>query len=139
MKNLANCTPREFVKQTGLMADALENWIKVTDIVNIRREVPDLPAIPDNGSEGREKAIKERSVIIRKAAMENAFKIVRKAFKEHPDETLEVVAYACFIPLDEIDNYKMSDILRSVTELINDKDVLDFFISFQQLDQKNGS
>lgn len=139
MKNLANCTPREFVAQTAKMSDSLENWLKVTDAVNIRRNIPELPPVPAEGTEGREKVIKERAEILRKAAMKNAFEIVRSALGKHPEETLEIIAYACFIPFDELDNYKMSDIMRCVTEIISDEDVLDFFVSLQQLDQKIGS
>ena len=139
MKNLANCTMREFVAQTAKMSDSLENWLKVTDIANIRQSVPDLPDLPEKDAPDYKKAVKERRDILRKAATANAFKVVRSALGEHPDETLEVIAYACFIPLEEIDNYKTVDILRNITEIISDEDVIDFFVSLQQLDQKIGS
>ena len=146
MKNLANCTPREFTAQTALMADALEKWIKLTDIINVRRKIPDLPPVPKLGNDAspeqtqaRDRVIKERNLIIKKAATENFFQILRAAFKEHPEETLEVVAYACFIPFDEIDDYKMTDLLRSITEMIKDEDVLDFFVSLKELEQRIGT
>lgn len=146
MKNLANCTIREFTAQTALMADAVENWMKLTDVFNIRRNVPELPVVPklgENPTEAelkeRERVIRERNQIIKKAAMENFFKILRAALKEHPEETIEVIAYSCFIPLDKVDDYKMKDILRSVTEMISDEDVLDFFVSLKELEQKIGS
>lgn len=146
MKNLANCTIREFAAQTALMADAVENWMKLTDVFNIRRDVPELPPVPKLGEhptevelKERERVIKERNQIIKKAALENFFKIVRAAMKDHPEETIEVIAYSCFIPLDKVDDYKMKDILRSVTEMISDEDVLDFFVSLKDLEQKIGT
>lgn len=146
MKNLANCTPREFAAQTALMADALEKWINLTDVINVRRNVPDLPPIPkldvDATAEqiqARERVVKERNLILRKAALDNFFKILRSSFREHPDETLEVVAYACFIPFEKIDDYKMTDLLRCVTEMIKDEDVLDFFTSLSDLGQRTGT
>lgn len=128
------------------MADALENWIDLTDIVNVRRNVPDLPALPklgENPSEEeviqRERIIKERNQIVRQAAIKNAFTIFRSAFKTYPEETLEVLAYSCFIPLDKIDDYKMTDLMRSVTEMLSDEDVLDFFVSFKEMGQRIGT
>lgn len=146
MKNLANCTPREFIAQTALMADALEKWIDLTDLVNIRRNVPDLPALPKLGENPgeeevirRERVIKERNQILRQAAVKNAFAFLRSALKTHPEETLEVLAYSCFIPLDRIDDYKMTDLMRSVTEMLKDEDVLDFFVSFKEMGQRIGT
>ena len=146
MKNLANCTPREFAAQTALMADALEKWVKLTDLINVRRNVPDLPVIPklnDNATEeqilARERVIKERNIILRTAALENFFQIMRSALRDHPEETLEVVAYACFIPFDKIDDYKMKDLLRCITEMIKDEDVLDFFTSLSDLGRRTGT
>lgn len=146
MKNLANCTIREFAAQTALMADSLEKWLQLTDFMNIRRSVPELPEIPAVSDpptpeeiKTREKALKERKAIIKDAAVKNCFALIRSALKDHTEETLEVVAYACFIPLSEIDNYKMTDILKSIAEMIRNEDVLDFFVSLKELEDKIGS
>ena len=43
MKNLANCGPREFLRQTAKIRHAVEKWLTLTDIINIRKRLPDLP------------------------------------------------------------------------------------------------
>jgi hypothetical protein len=49
MKNLANCTPREFLKQTSKIKGSVEKWLKVTDVMNIRKRMPKaLPEISDS-------------------------------------------------------------------------------------------
>ena len=48
MKNLANCTPTEFLKQTSKIKRSAEKWLKVTDIMAIRkRYVACLDAIKE--------------------------------------------------------------------------------------------
>ena len=42
MKNLANCKPSEFLVQTNRIRKSVENWLTVTDILNIRRNQPEL-------------------------------------------------------------------------------------------------
>lgn len=37
MKNLANCTPSEFLKQTNKIKKSVEKWLKATDIMEIRK------------------------------------------------------------------------------------------------------
>ena len=145
MKNLATCTPREFARQTARMARAVQKWLKATDIMNIRRNVPQLPEVPEitdiNDADQvrkQEEAVKERRGIIAQAALDNAVEMILSMFEAHPDETLEVLAYCLFLDPSELDNYQMKTIMRSVTELISDEDVIDFFTSLALLAQKTG-
>ena len=39
-KNLANCTPKEFLVQTNRLRKSAEKWLKATDIMNIRKNIP---------------------------------------------------------------------------------------------------
>ena len=43
MKNLANCKPSEFLRQTNKIRRAAEKWLKITDIMEIRKTLPELP------------------------------------------------------------------------------------------------
>ena len=119
-KNLANCTPKEFMVQTRLIKKAVENWLTETDIMNIRKNMPELPE--DIDEEQKQEKIKEQ-------AMHNLSAMFDAIFNEHPDETVELLALLCFVPVNEVDSYPMTYYMESITELLNDKAVWDFFIS----------
>ena len=53
MKNIANCTPREFLRQTNKIRKAVSNWLTLTKVMDIRErlrkhDVPGAvrPALP---------------------------------------------------------------------------------------------
>ena len=119
-KNLTNCNLKEFMVQTRLIKHHVEKWIKETDIMNIRKN---MPAIPDDADE------EERKKLLTEQGMKNASAMFDAIFDEHPDETVEMIALLCFVPLSEIDNHPMTYYMESVTEMLNDKTVWDFFIS----------
>ena len=106
--------------QTRLIKHHVEKWIKETDIMNIRKN---MPAIPDDADE------EERKKLLTEQGMKNASAMFDAIFDEHPDETVEMIALLCFVPLSEIDNHPMTYYMESVTEMLNDKTVWDFFIS----------
>lgn len=127
-KNLANCTPREFLKQTNRIKKSVEKWLTVNEIAEIRRRLPDLSKI--DGTLLRKEAL-------RKQSMENISAILDNALDKHPDETLEVLALCCFIEPEEIDNVRVTDLLASFNELVNSEEVIGFFISLARLGQMN--
>ena len=43
MKNLANCTPTEFFRQTNLIRKSVSKWLTDTDIQGIRKRMPEIP------------------------------------------------------------------------------------------------
>ena len=51
MKNLANCTPVEFLRQTNKIRHSVEGWLKETGIMEVRKNKPTLIEITDNMSE----------------------------------------------------------------------------------------
>lgn len=119
-KNLTNCNLKEFMVQTRLIKHHVEKWIKETDIMNIRKN---MPAIPDDADD------EERKKLLTEQGMKNASAMFDAIFDEHPDETVEMIALLCFVPLSEIDNHPMTYYMESVTEMLNDNTVWDFFIS----------
>ena len=127
-KNLANCTPREFLKQTNRIKKSVEKWLTVNEISEIRKRMPDLTKI--DGTLLRKEAI-------RKQSMENVSAILDNALDKHPDETLEVLALCCFIEPEEIDTIKVTDLLASFNELVGNEEVIGFFISLARLGQMN--
>lgn len=130
MKTLANCTPREFLVQTNKIRKSVSRWLKLTDIVNIRKRVPALPL--DMSKEDRDKAMREQ-------ATENLNAMLDAMLDEHPDETIEVLGLLCFIEPEDLDNYKMSDLLGGFAEVIGCPEVINFFISLARLGNLNTS
>lgn len=150
MKNLATCTPREFMIQTNLIRRSVENWLKVTEIMEIRKRVPKLPEVPElpENVNPAEKAdilakqaeiLKKRNEIMSQAAMDNAFAIVEAAFDKHPDETLEVLALVCFVPVAEVNDHPVKYYMQSIRELIQDEEVVSFFTSLLRLARTTGT
>ena len=51
MKNLANCTPVEFLRQTNKIRHSVEGWLKETGILEVRKNKPILIEITDTMSD----------------------------------------------------------------------------------------
>lgn len=128
-KNLTNCNLREFMIQTRLIKHHVEKWLTDTDIMNIRKNLPD---IPDGASD------EERKKMLTDQGMKNASAIFDSIFDEHPDETITLIALLCFVPLSEIDKHPMTYYMESITEMLNDKTVWDFFISLAVVARRVG-
>lgn len=129
MKNLANCKPTEFLKQTVKIKKAVTNWVKAVDLINIRKRVPDdLPNIDESMSDEEKASVfLKRKDMIRKSAMENLSDIFDKAMEEHPEETLTVLALCCFVEPEDIDNHPVSFYIKAFYEMASDEDVVSFF------------
>ena len=126
MKTLANCTPREFLVQTNKIRKRASEWLTKTRILEIREKQPVF-------KEGMTR--EEMKEARRKQVRENLTEMLDSMLDEYPEETAELLGLVCFIEPEDLDNYKMTDFLRAVTEIINDQAVLDFFISLIRLDQ----
>ena len=126
MKNLANCKPSEFLAQSNKIRKSVEKWLTVTDIMNIRQHQPSY-------EQGMTK--EEREKALRAQIKENLSAMLDSILSNHPEETLELLALLCFIEPEDVDNHPMTEYIASFTELINDRTVLDFFISLVKLGQ----
>ena len=61
-KNLANCTPDEFLDQSFLIMNAAEKFMKVNDILGIRsRKVEGLQEIPKDNEEEADRVRRENA------------------------------------------------------------------------------
>lgn len=128
MKNLANCKPSEFLRQTNKIRKAAERWLKITDIMGIRTT---QPVIPDGATTEEIKELRERQ------ATANLSRILDAIMDEHPDETLELLALMCFVEPEDVDNHSVAEYLESVGEMIGNEAVLSFFTSLMRLAQTN--
>ncbi len=123
-KNLANCKPTEFLKQTNAIRKYVEHWFKVTDIMEIRKK---MPAIPDGATEDEKKKLLEEQM------RKNFSEMLDAALEEHPEETVGVMALACFVPLEEAEDHTMDYYLGSVAEIMESKNCMRFFTSLARL------
>lgn len=125
-KNLATCTPTEFVVQTNRMRKCVEKWLTVTDIQNIRKKMPQVSPT----------ATKEEKTAALKAQMRsNLTAILDAILEDHPKETLEMLALLCFVEPEHVDDYPMSQYLRAFADVISNEDVINFILSLVRLDQ----
>lgn len=130
MKNLANCKPSEFLKQTNKIRKSVEKWLTITDILNIRKR---QAALPDGASmEDIEKANQEQ-------ARKNLSAMLDSIMDEHPNETLEILALACFVDPKDVNKHPTSEYLGALSDLLNDKNVIAFFTSLVGLGQRLGT
>lgn len=130
MKTLANCKPTEFLKQTNRIKKAAEKWLTATDIMAIRRIMPELE-VPDLDASVEEKArIMAENKQKRDAQVRaNVSQILDNILDKHPDETLELLALVCFVEPKDVDDHTIDEYLTAITEMINNEAVLGFFTS----------
>lgn len=120
MKTLANCSPREFLAQTNKIRKSVSNWLTLTGIMEIRKSLPDTPN--DISDDDRDKAIE-------KQVQTNLTRMLDAILDDHPEETADLLGLLCFIDPEDLDNHKMTEILASVTDIINSPEVIGFFSS----------
>ena len=130
MKNLANCKPSEFLRQTNRIRHYVQKWMDITDIPNIRKK---LPQIPEGATE------EERKKLIREQSVKNLGEMLDAALEEHPEETMGVLALACFIPVEEAENHPMDFYFDSISEIMESEGTIRFFTSLVSLAQKSGT
>lgn len=134
MKNLANCKPSEFLRQTNKIRKAVANWLELTKILEIRKNAPELIDLTiDMKPEERAEAIIKNREAIEKQAKENLGAMLDAMLDDYPDETLQILGYLCFVEPNDIDNHPMSDYIEAMNELLENQAVLGFFTSLMQL------
>ena len=130
MKNLANCKPSEFLRQTNRIRHYVQKWMDITELSKIRKRLPQIP-------EGA--TAEERKKLLREQSMKNLSDMLDSALENHPEETMGVLALACFIPAEEADDHPMEDYLTAISELMESEGAIRFFISLVNLAQKSGT
>lgn len=135
MKNLANCKPSEFLSQTNKIRKSVEKWLKLTDIINIRKRIPvGMPEITaDLSSDELEAVNKKRRQMMMEKAKENLSAILDACLDDYPAETLEILALCCFVEPEDVDNYEMKDFLNAALDMIEDETVIRFFTLLMRL------
>lgn len=140
LKTLVTCKPSEFLRQTNRIKKAVEKWLKDTDIMNIRKRLPSLEVVAMNATDEERREIAARNKILtEEQAKKNISAMLDAILEEYPQETLELLGLCCFIEPADVDKYKVTDYLNAFNSIINDKAVIDFFISLASLGVKNTS
>lgn len=137
-KNLANCKPSEFLKQTFRIKKNVEKWLDHTDIMSIRKNMPEMLKIESGMTEDQRQVVfEENKKRLQSQSMKNVMTILEAVMDTHADETLELLALCCFIEPEDVDNYDISFYLNSISELIRNESVIGFFTSLAQLEAMN--
>lgn len=140
MKNLANCKPSEFLRQTSKIRKAVSNWLELTKLMEIRSRKPAyLTADVSATAEERAEIIRKNKQLLDEQVKKNLNEILDAMLDEYPDETLKILALLNFIEPEDVDNHPMSEYLMSINELVNDEAVIGFFTSLVQLGNRNTS
>ena len=137
MKNLANCTPKEFLQQTYKIKKLAEKWVKEIDLLNIRKNVPILEDTKGLSGDELKEVQKRNRKAVNDKMLENLMNVLDKMMDEHMDDTIAMMALVCFVDPEDAENHSMSEYLGAIGELIADPGVLSFFTSLAQLDVKN--
>ena len=139
-KTLMNCKPTEFVAQTCKIKRSVSRFLKDTDLLAIRRRMPeDLKKVDKNaGAEERLEAVRHNSEAMSRQNRQNLSDILDAMLEKHPEETLEVMALCCFVEPKDVDSHPMRDYLMAFNDLLNDEAVLGFFTSLASLGQTAG-
>lgn len=138
MKNLVNCKPSEFIKQTSKIKKSVEKWLTDTDILNIRKNLPELKTAPSNATLQECKETDEyNKKALEKQSRENMSRILDAMLDQHPEETLEVLALICFVEPKDVDKHTMGEYIASINEMMEDEAVMGFFTSLMKLGRMN--
>lgn len=140
MKNLANCTPKEFLVQTNRIRKKAEKWLKDIDLAGIRAKAPVLEEIRDGMTESEiADVMASNKKLLQEQALSNFSEILDGMLEKDVDGTLELLALVNFVDPKDVDNHSMAEYLQNVTELIQDEAVIGFFTSLMRLVQSNSS
>lgn len=138
MKNLATCKPTEFLKQSNRIKKSVEKWLTETDIMTIRKRMPDLINIEGGMTQDEiDKVQAENKSRIDKQARENLSEILDAIMDKHPNETLELLSLLCFVEPKNVDDHPMCEYLDAILEMITNDTVINFFSSLQRLGLTN--
>ena len=108
MKNLANCKPTEFLKQTVRIKHAAEKWLDSTKILEIMKTIPDLKLIENTMSEEeRDRVMSDNRIARKKQVKKNISKAFDAIMEENPEQTLIMLALVCFIEPEDVDSHPM--------------------------------
>ncbi len=139
IKTLATCDEVEFLRQTNKIRKAVQKWLTVTDIQNIRKRLPEYEqADKEATQEERDKITEANRKLAREQSMRNLNDILDAVLEEHPEETIEVMKLCCFVdPADKTSRH-ITFYMDAFAEMLGNEDILNFFQSLMNLGRRFG-
>ena len=138
MKNLATCKPSEFLKQTLRIKRLVEKWLTSEDIAEIRKRLPKKEAILNTMTKEEQGEVLLRNQKAQQSQMmKNFMDILDIMLDKKFDETLAVIALSCFVEPENVDDYTIDDYLGSLSDMLENRNVIRFFASVAHLGQTN--
>lgn len=131
MKNLANCSGVEFLKQTNKIRHFVQKWLKDTNVLEIRKRKPIVKVVSSDMSEEQVEAVKKENELAMKAQVErNISDMLDSCLETHAEETLELLGMMCF--LEPGQDVKVTELLNAFAEMLGDEGVINFFTSLMK-------
>ena len=118
MKTIANCTAVEFIRQANKIRHEISKYLDVTKIMSIRKNAPDIKE--SDTPEEKERKLREQS-------KKNLSDILDKCLDEYAEETIEILALACFKEKSEAKDMPVEELLDVAFDIIGSERVISFF------------
>lgn len=136
MKNLANCSGAEFLKQSNKIRHVLAKWLKDVKFAEIRKNQPEgiIEITDDMTPEEKVKADAENEKKWQAQGKKNISDMLDLALETHAEETFKILAMMCFIEPDDAENHSAPELLANFAEMLSNKDILSFFTSLMKWD-----
>lgn len=133
-KNLATCSSVEFLRQSNKIRHAVQNWLKDTKLMEIRKRKASGKKSVTNEMTADEKAAvqAENARLDRQQAKQNFSDMLDACLEQHTEETLRVLALMCFVEPKDADKIPANVLMGNFAEMLGDDGVMSFFISLMK-------
>lgn len=140
-KNLATCTGVEFLVQTNKIRHAVQDWLKATNALELRkRKAQGKKSITKDMSPEEKQAINEENARLdREQAKRNISDILDVCLQDNPVKTLQLLAMMCFVEPKDAEKVQVTELLENFGQMMGDAGVLRFFTSLLKWEAILGS
>lgn len=118
MKNLANCTPDEFMAHAVKIRGPLMDWMENIGLNEIRSRKPE-------GFDGMEQ--KEKEAALAELAIENMGEILAAALEKDPENTRKLMCLCTLTEPEEFNTHTMPEYFSAILEVLRSEEVRGFF------------
>ena len=130
-KNLATCAPVEFLRQSNKIRHEVSGWLKATGVLELRkRKAEGKKSITADMTAEEKKAVNEYNRELDEAqAKQNISDMLDVCLEQYPEQTLEVIALACFLEKSQAKEVSVTELLDNFGQMLGDAGVMRFFTS----------
>lgn len=128
LKNLATCTPREFLAQTNKLRKLAKEWLNETGTPDIKKVLQNLSdeVIEETGVSATDE---ERESGATKAVINKLDKWLEKLLDINAEKTLNLLCLCCFVEPKDSDNHQMWEFYECINDMLNNEATISFFMS----------